>query len=248
VPLTPPPPRRRLTRNRMGWVSEQLSPLTTLFVDFCSDSSAPVLDIGAAFGAASLAALRKGAIVIANDLDPAHLAELERRTPPADRPRLHLKPGRFPRELHFEPATLAAVHASNVFHFLTGNQLEQGVRAIARWLRPGGKLFVQAATPYQAPFAAFIPEYEARLARRDRWPGWIPRLSLWSSHRQISQMPRSIHLLDDAVLTRVAENAGLTVERAWLYQRPDLPATLRLDGRETAGLIARRELFDPTGF
>ena len=102
-------------------------------------------------------------------------------------------------------------------HFLTGNQLEQGLRAVARWLRPGGKLFVQTATPYQAPFAAFIPEYERRIADGVKWPGWIPKLSVYSQHRQLSQMPRSMHLLDDLVLARAATAAGLAVERAWLY-------------------------------
>jgi polyketide synthase PksL len=229
----------------MGWVSEQMSPVSELFVEFCRSSlrggeSAPVLDIGAAFGAASLAALRAGAHVIANDLDADHLLELQNRAGPEDRARLALKPGRFPRELHYEPGTLGAVHASNVFHFLTGNQLERGLRAVARWLQPGGKLFVQAATPYQAPFAAFIPEYERRLASGEKWPGWLPKVSLYSTHRQMSQMPRSIHLLDDRVLTRLVEGSGLEIERVFLYRRGDLPATLHLDGRESVGLVARK--------
>ena len=52
-------------------------------------------------------------------------------------------------------------------------------------------------------------------------------------------MPRSIHLLDDSVLARTAEAAGLTVERVWFYQRADLPRELRFDGRESVGLVAR---------
>ncbi len=237
-------PRRILTRNRMGWASEQLSPLSELAVEFCRSGAcgelSPFLDLGAGYGAVSLAALHAGASVIANDLDLGHLEFLRTRVPEAERPRLQLKPGRFPRQLHFEPATLGAVHASNLFHFLTGRQLDEGMRAIARWLRPGGHLFVQAATPYQQPFAAFIPEFERRRAGGQPWPGWIDKVSDYCSHRQRSQMPKSIHLLDDLELRRIAESAGLVVERAWLFQRPDLPATLRLDGRESVGLIARK--------
>lgn len=225
-------PRRTLTRNRMGWSSDQLSPLSELFVEFSRGCGAPVLDIGAGLGTASIAALMAGATVIANDLDEGPLLALS--------PRLQVRPGRFPRGLHFEPETLGAVHASNVFHFLTGNQLEYGFRSIARWLQPGGQVFVQAATPYQAPFAEFLPEYERRLAASQKWPGWIPRISVYSSHRQLSQMPRSLHLLDDAILIRAATAAGLEIERAWLFRRGDLPATLHLDGRESVGLIARR--------
>ena len=241
-------PRRVLTRNRMGWASDNLSPLSQLFVEFCglpfcAEEQHPVLDIGAAFGVASVAALRAGAFVIANDLEASHLETIEQKVQANERDRLRCKPGRFPREIHFGPETLSAVHASNVFHFLTGNQLERGIRAITSWLRPGGKLFVQAATPYQAPFEAFIPEYERRIATHERWPGWIPKLSVWLTHRQLSQMPRSIHLLDDLVLTRMMETSGLLVEKAWLYRRNDLPATLHLGGRESVGVVARKPEF-----
>lgn len=216
----------------MGWSSDQLSPLSLSFVEFSRACTAPVLDIGAGLGTAALAAVGAGARVIANDVDEGALERLSGQ--------MQVRAGRFPRELHFEPGTLGAVHASNVFHFLTGNQLEYGFRAIARWLRPGARLLVQAATPYQAPFAAFLPEYERRLAAAERWPGWIPKISVYSNHRQLSQMPRSLHLLDDVILTRTALAAGLEIERAWLFRRADLPASLHLDGRESVALIARK--------
>lgn len=105
---------------------------------------------------------------------------------------------------------------------------------------PGGKIFVQAATPYQTAFAAFIEEFERRIAAGEKWPGWIEKLSDYSVHRQRGNMPRSIHLLDDRALRALAERAGLQVERVWMYQRKDLSRDLRLDGRESVGLIAVR--------
>ena len=232
----------------MGWISEVLGPVSVLFVEFCASGfcgqAAPALDVGAASGAASEAAWRAGAWVIANDLDAAPLQDLERRVrqegSAAEWARLAVKPGRFPREPHFEPESLGAVHACNVFHFLTGNQLALGARKAARWLRPGGKLFVQAATPYQVPFEAFLAEYERRVARGEKWPGWVEKIGAYSKHRLLGQMPRSIHLLDDRVLERVCSDAGLEVERAWLYRREDLPESLHLDGRESVGVVARK--------
>lgn len=232
----------------MGWISELLSPVSVLFVEFCASGfcgeAAPALDVGAASGAASEAAWRAGAWVIANDLDAGALQQLERRVRrvggDVDLARLCVKPGRFPGEPHFEPASLGAVHACNVFHFLTGNQLALGVDKVAGWLRPGGKLFVQAATPFQAPFEAFLPEYERRVARGEKWPGWVEKIGAYSKHRLLGQMPRSIHLLDDRVLARVCAAAGLEVERVWLYRRGDLPESLFLDGRESVGLVARK--------
>jgi SAM-dependent methyltransferase len=228
----------------MGWASEALNPVSDEFVEFCHSQDGAVLDIGAAFGVASLAALRAGVSVIANDIDVSHLAELQLRAQRSctteEYTRLAVRLGRFPQNLFFPEESLAAVHASSVFHFLTGNRIEQGLKSIRRWLRPGGKFFLQAATPYQEPFAAFVPEYERRVALGERWPGWIEQTRAYSEHRLLSQMPRSIHLLDDKVLSRAASEAGLDVERAWLYRRPELSPTIFLDGRESVGLIAKR--------
>lgn len=224
----------------MGWASRHLNPVSAEFVRFVAAEAGPLpaLDIGAGLGTATLAALATGVRVIANDLDPAHLAEIERAAPEADRARLTLLPGAFPG-LDIADGSLRAAHASSVLHFLDGKRLLAGFRCLARWLAPGGRVFVQAATPYQRPFAPFIGEYERRLALGLEWPGWIVKLSDYCQHRQIGQMPRSIHLLDDRVLARAASSAGLIVERAWLYEREDLPKSIRLDGREAAGLLAR---------
>jgi SAM-dependent methyltransferase len=235
----------------MGWISEQISAQSGLFLDFCREghcasSESAALDIGTGYGLVALAALHAGAWVVANDVEPSHLRELERRSErdatPEERLRLTLHLGQFPRGMYFNPGSLGAVHCANVFHFLTGRQLELGMSRIARWLRPGGRLFVQASTPYRAPFAPFIEEYERRVAAGEKWPGWVEKLSAICTHRQVSQMPRSMHFLDDRILERLAVEAGLTVERAWLAPAEELPADLRLDGREAACLIAAKSL------
>jgi len=232
--------RRVLTKNRMGWASTSLSELSEHFLAFCRAGNcpevAPALDLGAGYGSAALAACECGAWVIANDLESSHLADL------VGRQRLRLAIGSFPRDLHFEDGSLGAVHASSVLHFLTGNQLEYGMKVIARWLRPGGKLFVQAATPWQQPFAVFLPEFERRCAAGMKWPGFVDRIGAWSTHKQISLMPKALHLLDADTLGAVAEEAGLRIDRLWYYRRTDFPVRLRLDGRESVGLIATKPL------
>lgn len=235
---SPQPHRRAATRNRMGWTSNQLNALSQLFVDHCRTVSLPVLDLGAAFGVATLPALATGAQVIANDLDAEHLARLASLA--GAQPRLQLLPGRFPDQLDLPSGSLGAVHASNVLHFLDGAELTLGAVKIAKWLAPCGRLFVHAGTPYQQPFSRFIPQYEQRVAAGDPWPGYVVDTKEISSHRRLSQIPPSIHLLDAQVLTRVFERAGLTVDRVWLYQRHDLPRSLHLDGREGVALLAHK--------
>ncbi len=230
--------RREPTRNRTGWTSNVLNELSELFVDFAATAQRPVLDIGAAYGVATHPALAAGATVYANDSDPTHLAALEAATTAAHRSRLHLFPGRFPQDLDFPAASLSAVHASNVLHFLTGEELTLGISNIRRWLAPAGRLFIQAGTPYQQPFQAFIPIYEERLRAGVPWPGWIEDTRAISSHKRLSQIPRSLHLLDERTLTNLVTTSGLTVERAWTYCRRDLPRSMQLNGREGVGLVA----------
>lgn len=232
--------RRIPTRNQTGWASNQLNEVSELFVQFCKQVDRPVLDIGAAFGAATLPALAAGATVIANDLDPTHLEEIARQSLPEHRLRLVLLPGRFPRHLRFLENSLGAIHASNVFHFLTGAQLEQGLASIAHWLCPGGRLFVQSSTPFQEPFKGFVPEFLSRRRRGDPFPGWIDDTRRVSEHRKLDQIPKSLNLLDDQTLRRHAEAAGLRVEQAYLYRRRDLPASLFLDGRESLAFVASK--------
>ena len=222
----------------MGWTSNQLNALSQLFVDFCGSISLPVLDLGAAYGVATLPALAAGAHVIANDLDTEHLAELALLA--GAQPRLQLLPGRFPDQLDLPPDSLGAVHASNVLHFLDGEELTLGATKVAKWLAPGGRLFVHAGTPYQQPFSRFIPQYEQRVAAGAPWPGYVVDTKEISSHRRLSQIPPSIHLLDAQVLTRVFQGAGLTVDRVWLYRRHDLPLSMHLDGREGVALLAHK--------
>lgn len=203
-----------------------------------------MLDIGAAVGVATLPALAAGATVIANDLDPEHLKEIAKAVPEEDAGRLVLVPGRFPRYLRFAGESLGAVHASNVLHFLTGAQVRQGMESIAHWLAPGGRVFIQASTPWQAPWREFVEVFEGRRRAGAEWPGWMEDTREFSKHRKLSQIPGSLHLLDEGTLRRECEAAGLEVLDAWLYRRRDLPASLFLDGRECAGLVATKRSGD----
>jgi cyclopropane fatty-acyl-phospholipid synthase-like methyltransferase len=199
-----------------------------------------VLDIGCGWGVAALEAARSGAMVIANDLDTAGLDSLKERAAAAGfEDRIEPLTGRFPA-IVIADGSLDAVLAASILHFLKPRDLEAGLLRIATWLRPGGKFFALAATPYLGPFARFVPEYRERVAAEAEWPGWIARTRDFSAHRLLGHMPAAVHLLDDAVLGRAARAAGLSVERVWMFRRRDLPASLWLDGRESAGLIAAR--------
>ncbi|MEM7394050.1 MAG: polyketide synthase dehydratase domain-containing protein, partial [Verrucomicrobiota bacterium] len=67
------------TLNRTGVMTEELIPCSRAFADFAGQCDGEVLDIGCAYGVATIAALERGARVLAVDMEPQHLAILEDR-------------------------------------------------------------------------------------------------------------------------------------------------------------------------
>lgn len=224
------------TLNRMGYMIDTLDPFREAFVDFSGSAEFPVLEIGAAYGVASLAALANGAYVVANDLDPRHLEILKQTAPKNALCRLELVPGRFPEELHFKENFFSAILISHVLHFLPGELIARSVTLLYKWLRPGGKVFILAATPYTGMFQDFIPTYEERKKAGWEWPGEIGDTSVYTS-RSID-LPKFVHPLEIDILEGQLLKNGFMIEETGIFTTPNLPADIRLDGRETIGIIA----------
>jgi hypothetical protein len=70
------------TDNAMGVMTSELSPAAEDFVAHARDARRPLLEVGAAYGNATLPALAAGATVIANDLSSSELAVLASSAPP----------------------------------------------------------------------------------------------------------------------------------------------------------------------
>jgi SAM-dependent methyltransferase len=233
-------PNVLLTVNRMGWGSQIPHEINLAFADFAASCSNPVLDLGAGFGAATVAALKRGANVVANDLDNAHLEILEASVPTELRDRLKVVLGRFPSELSFPDSSLGAIHASNVLHFLSLTDIEVGLDLMHKWLVPNGKVFVMSSSPYAQNFKSFIPVFEQRKNAGIRWPGWIEDLTLYSSHPTLQHLPSSLNVFDADVLSTAFKSHGFFVEIAREYSRTAIPENLRYDGRENVMVVARK--------
>jgi SAM-dependent methyltransferase len=228
-----------LTANKRGRSTSRLNELNELFVDQARTAQGPVLDLGCAFGIAALAALHAGAKVIANDIDPAHLAAVHAAAPTHLLNRLQLSLAAFPSELELPSHSLAVIHASNLLNFLSGEEIEEGFRKVARWLMPGGRFLSISGTPYAANIRDFIPRYEHNRSNRLRWPGECHDLHSISQHPTMKELPQFLHLLDPDVLCRSAQEAGLIVEQSkWIHRR-DTPSYIALDGRENVIFVAR---------
>ena len=154
TPLKRPPVKDNLisTLNKMGYMLAKPETLNQAFIDFAGIAEAPVLDIGCAYGVATIPTLEKGATVIANDLDEQHLTLLVSQVPVSSLHRLRLKPGRMPEDLDFPEESLSAILASRVLNFIHPTKLEECFHLIFRWLKKGGQFFYLGGSPWSGTY------------------------------------------------------------------------------------------------
>ncbi len=226
------------TDNAMGVMTAELSPAASAFVQLAATAGGPLLEIGAAYGNATLPALEAGATVIANDLSATELAVLGRSAGERRR-HLVLLPGRFPCELPFGEHSLSGVLAAQVLHFLDGPTVEQSFQSVHRWLEPGGYFFVLVMTPSLSYYRTLRPEFEERVRSGERWPGiFDPRTVAtpdWKDH-----LPPMVHLFEKDILRRCCEEAGFVIETMEYFCFKNFPDKHRTDGREYVSLVARK--------
>jgi len=204
----------------------------------------PVLEVGCAYGVSVIPALEAGATVTACDMEQQHLDILaDRVTDPAQKARLTCKAGTLP-DIDFAPSSFGAILCSRVLHFLSGEDIDASVANMARWLKPGGRLYLVADTPYGI-WRNFIPHFVANREQGARWPGMMIGLHNWLPTPGIQKhidKPPFMNLLDAELLARACREVGLTVERNAFIPRPDFKGMGYLDGRENAGVMALKPL------
>lgn len=227
------------TDNAMGIMTEELSPAAEAFIELATRATRPLLEVGAAYGNATLPALRAGGTLIANDLSASQLDVLAAAASGEDRKRLVLMPARFPDEVRFGEGSLSGVLAAQVLHFFDGPTVELAFKSVFRWLEPGGAFYVVVMTPSLSFYRQLRPEYEKRAQHGERWPGMFDPHSVatpdWNE-----RLPPMVHLFEKDVLRRCAEEAGLSVETLEYFCFRRFPAKHRTDGHEYLTLTARK--------
>ncbi len=229
------------TLNRTGVMLEKLTPTSLAFARYAGQCRGEVLDMGCAYGVATIAALEAGASVLAADMEPQHLKILEDRIEPGARSRLRVQQGILP-QVDFEKDRFAAIHAARVIHFLRPDEVRLAIRKMADWLQPGGCLFLVSDTPYVGYWKSKADEYEARKARGDLWPGYIDDVRKHFGRHETDGAPSLINALDPDILRRECEAAGFLVEQSG-FEAGEIGlghGGAQPQGREHAGLIARK--------
>jgi SAM-dependent methyltransferase len=228
------------TLNGTGFMFQNRDGYAEEFIWTAGRMADPVLDLGCAYGVATIPALEAGATVVASDMEQQHLNILREKVPDSLRRNLTCRAGQLP-EIDFEPEQFGAILCSRVIHFLTGEQIDQSIAKIYRWLKPGGKFFLVADTPYGI-WRKAIPQFEEGKRTGVRWPGYIAGLHNylpnWSSEQKPIEKPPFMNLMDVELLKRICTEAGFRVRRATFIDRSDFNGMGRMDGRENVGALA----------
>ncbi len=224
------------TLNGRGFMLESLDPYSKAFVEFAPDAEAPMLDVGCAYGVATLAALANGAQMVACDMDAGHVAILKDHVPIEHSSRLTTSVGVLP-DIDFPSRKFGAILASRVLHFLTGDDVEQAVKKMATWLIPGGRLYLVADSPYMPNWNAAASDYESLKQAGHKWPGFLPDFSKFVPEgTDPNSHPDFLNPMDPDILARVCEEAGLNVvSKSFMGLQRGGPAT---EGKEHAGCEA----------
>ena len=229
------------TLNATGWMTLHLDPISEAFVEFAAHCGSESLDIGCAYGVATLPALARGARMLACDMEERHLQILQRRTPSEHRNLLRVQTAMLPA-VNFPAHSFGAILCSRALHFLRGPDITTSVQLMAKWLKPGGRLFLVADSPFGGPWASRAADYERRKAAGDPWPAFVSSfLDLLPPDADPAQHPKFINPLDPDILRREVEASGLrTIECRWLPGfQPGSPPNIR------AGVVAaRRNAYD----
>lgn len=227
------------TKNQMGVMTLELSPPALQCADFCTTVDKPVLDVGCAYGASSIAFLKAGAKVIACDLSQEHLDHLEQIVPENLSPNLTTLQGAFPEELDFPAGSLSAVHMTMILHFLRGDVIVSGLKKCFDWLEPGGKIFIGNMTPYLGLYEweRLSSEYERREQAGEQWPGEIAQRE-YAKGDWKQALPPMAHFFKEDSMRKIAELSGFEVESISYYQYKNTPPEYRTNGKEWIGMVA----------
>ena len=231
------------TKNQRGF-TYQLTHCGQAFIEEAATARYPVVDIGAAFGVATLPALAKEANVIAVDVSPEHLAILTKNTPTHFQDRLTVQAGRFP-DITLPTTPVSAVYLSQVLPFLSPDEVHKGAKVIYDWLVPGGKVFIVSFTPFLSHVADYLPIYEQKKQLGESFAGYITDLPAYCSHPAIAhQLPSVINHVDEDDLRLVFETTGFDILHLATFgdENNDLPEGIKYDGRERVGLIAQKPI------
>ena len=223
------------TLNKFGYMKLDLDEFAEDFIEYAAASDDLVLELGCAYGEVVKKVLERNGKIIASDISREHLEIVLKRVDEAKLNNLFLYQGAFPGEINLPEESLAAVLSCRMFHFLTGEQIEEGFKKIHKWLKPGGKLFLTVVTPLNYTLRdTFLKTYRERVAKGDRWPGIVDNMREHAKEHA-PYIKDFIHVFDVPQLERLLAEFGFKIEKIKLFDHPNGKDS---DDKGHVGLVA----------
>ncbi|WP_299490090.1 class I SAM-dependent methyltransferase [uncultured Shewanella sp.] len=239
----------RSSLNKKGVMVKQFSNVSQAFIRDAASATHDLIDMGCAYGIATLPILEMKKHIIACDLEQQHLDILQAETPKALLPFLSLKQGCFPYDYDFKSHSISGIHCSYIFHFLKGGEVIEGIKKSYDWLIPGGKLYINTATPY-LNWLNFIDEFKRKEALGERFPGEIDIQNMGQFIHQEKNdlmpgdaLPDFFHVFTIKSFSSLLEGIGFVVEDSHYFDIhfPDeLDHFFGGNGRGILGIIASK--------
>jgi chorismate-pyruvate lyase/SAM-dependent methyltransferase len=229
------------TLNKKGF-TYSLTSFGKAFIEYASTADKPGVDVGAAYGVATLPVLLRGGKVIAVDIEEDHLTAIRNSIDDSLSSNLTTFAARFP-DFDLPANSVSAVYLSQVLPFLNGAEIEEGIKKVFNWLVPGGKVFIVSFTPYISHVRSYIPQYLEKKNQGIRWAGFVDDLEKYCSDPHIfNNLPNQINHIDADDLRWTLEETGFAIEdiRYFGEEEGELPVGIRMDGKERVGVIATK--------
>ena len=226
-----------ITNNSTGYMLEEPDPFIKKFINYTTllknkEPNATVVDIGAAFGVATIELLKNGLHVIANDMDVTHLQTLKAKTPKILHKNLTIQQAEFPYKTTYKQNSIHAFLISRVLHFLPGEAIDYALDLIYQSLISGGKLFISTASPYIKFLQPLINLYEKNEEINMKWPGDFENIAHLVPKKNIDQIPKKFHAITPNVIANALKRHGFSVEIAEYGLHYETHTISALDGRE----------------
>lgn len=206
------------TLNKMGSMFFDKDPAYIAFLEHIEQTKGYFADIGTAYGASTLEALKRGGWVIAVDLDKGHLDVLLQDCPALDKPRLETICGHFPNTVELPKNSLDGILLSRVLLFLTIDEITSAFAKAYDALKSGGLLYIVTLSPLMKKWNHVRPLYEKQKLEGSSWPGQID--NLWELRpEEEAILPNKIQLIDSDSLKKGLRQAGFKVQSCDYYPK-----------------------------
>ena len=219
------------TANRMGCMSLRPTPTMQRWIDDARLHQGRYLDIGCAYGVATIAAIRAGARVVACDCCPDHLRKVQHLTPLYALSRLTTVKASFPDGIDDSLGPFDAILMAKVLHFFDGATLRRALWRCWELLAPGGRLYLSTMSP-EGMSEVVTEAYHRRVEENNPWPGIFDLSYSGLSEEVREHLPLTVHLLDSEKLKAELLRARFHVEQVQ-YESVDIEEIELIGSRVT---------------